>query len=99
MNKFVKILAQFLFVILLDVLVIGWIYIESEKWEGIKAAAAAEAAIPEVQIDARSGFEIDPWLYAYSIASISESTQCSMKYATSHNRFQDKSGWYFPSSH
>ena len=60
MNKYVKILAQFLFVIILDVLVVGWIHIESEKWEGIKAAAAAEAAIPEVQIDARSGFEIDP---------------------------------------
>ena len=60
MNKYVLILLQILFVIILDGLVVGWIYIESEKWKEIQAAEAAEASKPEVLIDARSGLELDP---------------------------------------
>lgn len=60
MNSFVRVGLQFLFVIVLDAAVVGWIYIESEKWKSIQAAAAEAAAEPETLIDARTGLAIDP---------------------------------------
>jgi hypothetical protein len=59
MNKFLVFMAQVFFVLILDGLVVGWIYIESEKWKEIQGHAAAEAAEPEVLIDSKSGLELD----------------------------------------
>lgn len=42
MNSSLKVFLQLLFVIVLDIIVVGWIYIESEKWKSIQAAAKAK---------------------------------------------------------
>jgi cytochrome c5 len=56
-----KALGHFLFVVVLDLLVIGLIYSKAEQWNLIKESAAAkEKQQTEVLIDPKTGLQLDP---------------------------------------
>ena len=59
MNAFLRVLGQFAFVIVLDVLVVGLIYYEAEQWKVMQANAKAEAAKPVAMFDPRTGLELN----------------------------------------
>ena len=59
MNSFLRVLGQFAFVIILDILVIGLIYYEAERSKVAQANARAEAAKPVTMIDPRTGLELN----------------------------------------
>ena len=58
MNTFLRVVAQIAFVVVLDALVVGLIYYESEQWKVIQANAKAEATKPVTMIDPRTGLEL-----------------------------------------
>ncbi len=60
MNSFLRVLGQFAFVIILDVLVVGLIYYEAERSKVAQANARAEAAKPVTMFDPRTGLELNP---------------------------------------
>lgn len=59
MNPFLRVLGQFAFVIILDVLVVGLIYYEAERSKVAQANARAEAAKPVTMFDPRTGLELN----------------------------------------
>ena len=59
MNSFLRVLGQFAFVIILDVLVVGLIYYEAERSKVAQANARAEAAKPVTMFDPRTGLELN----------------------------------------
>ncbi len=59
MNTFLRVVAQIAFVVVLDALVVGLIYYESEQWKVIQANAKAEASKPVTLIDPRTGLELN----------------------------------------
>lgn len=60
MNRFMRVLGQIAFVIVLDAVVIGVIYYEAERSKVALADARAEAARPVVMFDPRTGLELNP---------------------------------------
>lgn len=55
-----KALVYFIFVVILDLLVIGLIYVKAEQWKAVEEAAKAKAIQPVAQIDSKTGLPIDP---------------------------------------
>lgn len=60
MKKVFRVVAQFTFVIVLDVMVIGVIYYASERKETAQAVAKVNNAKPATMIDPKSGLELNP---------------------------------------